>query len=111
MAQLMINLPQKLIELALAESSSLYTMVFSNAAMCLVPLRFNGVDQHETIGSFFFSNVPGEGCTFTMTLCTIGKNMGVAIFADENSMPYPEKFLALYKRKYEEVMNQLETSK
>jgi hypothetical protein len=86
--------------------SDKFSMIFSNSHMSKVPLCLNGMKQHQDLGCFFISSTPGKNCC-TFTICTIGTNMGVSIFSDENSIPNPKEFLEIYEQQYFEVMKRL----
>lgn len=96
LAQITVNLPFILPKLSIDFVSDKFTMIFSNSHMCKVPLCLNGEKQHEDLGCFIFSSTPGKNCC-TLNICTIGHNMGIGVFSDENSIPNPSEFLEIYE--------------
>jgi len=83
-----------------------YSLVFSNAFLSKKPMVYGGTKQHQDLGCYFFSSVPGK-CYATFTLLTIGETMGVGCYSDEKVIPDPQRLMDIFVKKYDDVIKRL----
>lgn len=93
-AQMLV--PLGLNKISVDQAFEKFSLVFSNAFLSKKPMCYGGVKQHESLGCYFFSSVPGP-CHATFTILTIGETMGVACFADHKAIPDTQRIIDIYE--------------